>query len=345
MITGKHFVMFSEMTLNGPKENISDKVNGGITFIDDGSSNSDDDALLVVNNIIFKDNINKISYEREPDDKTFGGAIGVKGNEDQITLSVANSVFENNIGYRTGGAINATNGDIVVDSSQLIGNYSHKTGGAVNLSDGDLTVNKSSFSKNESMKTGGAIYSENIDIENSTFTENKVLSNDGDGGAINTKQLYLAHATLSGNSVIEGNGGAINIIKSYSSNPVNVFGSIVIGNYRGSNEDNICFEKKEWHSQEADYNITEIEDGKSLADFLQVKESKSGIEIPKLADNGGNTQTVLLAKNSVARDSFDVDKGIWIDDELVTGQRGYSRPNPNFDSKLVDIGAYYIFIF
>lgn len=185
-ITGKEFIQLSKtlvlddtsITLMGDDSSISllPAQNGDDTslrhlFID--FSDSGDDSVI----------IRSLTFTGDGTVTSSGGAIEFDGGwGDRDEMFIYDSVFQNNISSKQGGAIFADD-RVEIFSSVFTGNRA-KEGGAV-YSDDLVDVTGSLFTENQAFY-GGAIYMEDrgLDVYSSTFRGNRAIRDgSGEGGA------------------------------------------------------------------------------------------------------------------------------------------------------------------
>ncbi|MEZ5471881.1 MAG: choice-of-anchor Q domain-containing protein [Marinicella sp.] len=136
-----------------------------------------------------------------------GGAIFNAG-----TVSIANSVLENNMARNSGGAIYNRGGTISsFNNSSLRNNTANFGAGIYNYSDAILDViSNSTLSGNVASSDGGGIYNTGTinTVSNSTFSGNSANF----GGAIMNFGIVttLSNDTFSGNNATSGGGGIVN---------------------------------------------------------------------------------------------------------------------------------------
>ncbi len=88
----------------------------------------------------------------------------------------------------SGGAIEASGAQVIVDNVQFLDNRSSITGGAIYCYDGSLTVRNSHF-ENNTAQTGGAIFNDGCTVELDTVTFRNNRATGGRGGAVENSQL------------------------------------------------------------------------------------------------------------------------------------------------------------
>ena len=137
-----------------------------------------------------------------------GGAIRLRGGG---KLSIENSAFSKNWGYR-GGAISSLSAgaSITVNNSHFVNNESELQGGVFYLQGGTVNIARSSFRNNLSERAwGGVFYAENsrLSATNSTFAGNKSLA----GGVLSSLsgRSSFTHVTMVNNESYYLGGDAI----------------------------------------------------------------------------------------------------------------------------------------
>lgn len=142
-------------------------------------------------------------------ESSYGGAVRSKG-----SITVKNSIFEDNYAYTNGGAIYADK-DIKVTGSTFIHNHAPIDGGAI-FSNGKTTISDSQFIENYASHTqivtvedsyGGAIRSKGlITINNCSFEDN--LADDYGGAIYADGEIIINGSSLSGDHA-RYDGGAV----------------------------------------------------------------------------------------------------------------------------------------
>jgi predicted outer membrane repeat protein len=160
----------------------------------------------------------------------------------RIFSQSSGSVTLNNVkfvnGYASsksnGGAYLLSEGTLTVNNCQFENNTAGQHGGAIGVSSNQgenfLNVYNSSFKNNSAKFNGGSIYSNNLEVDNSYFELNKILTRSsteyttigqkGLGGAICSVDSKIKNSKFNNNSVlnsgywqIEEGGGAITSLK------------------------------------------------------------------------------------------------------------------------------------
>lgn len=254
-----------------------------------------------------------------------GGAIRIfSGN-----ITVTNSVITGNIAARLGGGINMqAQASTTVENSTFFNNTATEGGGAINNGNGNLNINNSTFSENLVLTTyGGAIQLNGptgiANISNSTFSGNRSPY----AGAIVSaggSTLTITNSTLSGNQA-STLGGAILMWNS----TLNLNNTILANSTTdGSTPTDDCrtFGANTITFSSGQSNL--IERGTSCGtpgtDFIQADPL-----LGALADNGGSTLTHMPRIDSPAVDAGDCASA------SLTDQRGLTRPQ----NATCDIGA------
>jgi predicted outer membrane repeat protein len=147
-----------------------------------------------------------------------GGAVNASGGN----LSFTNVLLLNNSVSDTGGAIYTTTGNITLTNCSLIGNHAADEGGAISTSKGAVTITNSTLQLNTAGSSGGAINMDGsgpavtLSITNSSVNNNRAGS---DGGAIadsSTGSITISKCVVI-NNVAGDTGGAIYADASFSS--------------------------------------------------------------------------------------------------------------------------------
>lgn len=297
----------------------------------------------------------------------FGGAIEITNSYSYIAfprnrayLEIINTTITNNQSSQaSGGAIFASdyNTFVEITNSSIVGNTAAFSGGGiVAFNIRYLTVTNSIVEDNRAMTSGsGGIFSRSkkTDIINSSISNNYAYQNAGglfigdnrsDGSAWDTSTSTISNSTIHGNYSYNSVGGIVTAVSSITINnstisdngtvngstgnasftegsiysnvdSINVLNSIIAGSNTGTNCENPSGTLSVDDS-------TIIEDGSCGA-------VRSGDPyFLSFGDNGGTTNTTLLAGNSPAIDTGDNNTC------LVTDQRGFER-----NDSLCDVGA------
>jgi uncharacterized repeat protein (TIGR01451 family) len=137
-------------------------------------------------------------------------------------------------GKNNGGAYLLNTGNLTVINCQFENNYAGRHGGAIgvasNYHSNPITIKDSSFKNNSAQFNGGSIYASDLEVENSYFEMNRILTRSstdftlieqkGLGGAICSVDSRIKNSLFKNNSVlnsgyyqIEEGGGAITSLK------------------------------------------------------------------------------------------------------------------------------------
>lgn len=165
------------------------KKGGGISTI----------ASIVIDNCTFTEN--ESTGTQQNDD---GGAILSMSNQ---TMTIQNSVFENNTSQYYGGAIRVGgNADKIINCS-FEDNIARNGGGAIYTANAKLVTSKSKFIKNRTQsQQGGAIYAiTNTTINDSYFFENSA----SEGGAVYSNGKAIISGTTFHKNTSNNNGGGL----------------------------------------------------------------------------------------------------------------------------------------
>ncbi len=248
-----------------------------------------------------------------------GGAISATDGLEITDSSVSDNTVPSN---GQGGGI-WTEGDVTVTRTTIDGNNAYSGAGLFHDGDGTLTVTHSTVSGNRTATYGnvGGIETRGSGatvIEDSTIANNRSFSG---GGGIDTRgPVTITGSTIAGNSALNWPGG---IYASGAAAIVTLQNSIVAGNSDGNNGD---IDAQDGASFSAAFSLiqsprmTEVTDTVPGSNITG-KDPKLGA----LADNGGPTETMKPARTSPV-----VDKGSSFAE--MDDQRGQQRP---FDQPLV----------
>ena len=142
------------------------------------------------------------------------------------TLTIENITLTNgriNLNNSKGGAIDANNGNIVLNHTAITNNRSLTGGGGISLfgSESSLTLNHSTVSGNSTTSSsfgrGGGIYVQNseVNINDSKITNNSTVGSPASGGGISSisGEITITNSLILGNSTLgdTSGGGAISI--------------------------------------------------------------------------------------------------------------------------------------
>lgn len=233
------------------------------------------------------------------------------------TSSLSGLTLANGSGISNGGTLTVSS--LAVNSCTLSGNQNTDSGAISN--NGTLTLNNSTFSGNfvsSSFGRGGAIDNlGTLTVNNSTFSGN---SSNGAGGALfNAGTATINNSTFSGNSAKVGGGicassGQLILNNSIvANNTAVVRGANIFGSVNGG-----------------DYNL--VPDGSSLPGTHNI--TGQDPKLGTLANNGGPTDTFVIAFNSLARNAGD---------PTFDGTGGFDQRGsgyPRVSGGRVDIGAF-----
>jgi len=247
-------------------------------------------------------------------------------------------------------------------------------GGGIWLSQcDDSQITKSHFSANSAVSDGGGLYilrSENISVTHSLFDSNIASMN---GGAINvepftppgsTASLSLSNTTLANNTAVQGGGlyviydATVNIhsntisrnlstdtdvpgagiFNAGTNSTINIKNSVVAGNtsvatgYADCNNNGNTSSPSYFYSYGA--NAIPSDNCNYEPTSTDMTGSFDELNLEDLADNGGDTQTMMIGTDSTAINTGDC-SALMTDviDELIDDQRGEARDS------LCDIGA------
>jgi uncharacterized protein DUF4347/parallel beta helix pectate lyase-like protein len=278
------------------------------------------------------------------------------------TINLASSTISNNSTSSGGGIFNYASktgsiANLTLTNSTVSGNSATTYGGGIynraEYGSTTVNINSSSISDNSSTDNGGGIYnyacktgsSTTVNLTNSSISDNS--STDNGGGIYNyayetgsNANLTLINSTISGNSSNSGSG--IYTYQMVGTATLNMTNSIVGYNFQSDNSGYSDLYNN-GGSISGDYNIIgglqvgtnstnySYTNGMGATLFAAYTEiSANAIYKPVLADNGGDTFTVALASNSIAKNAGTATGA------PATDQRGMARPS----GAKFDIGAY-----
>ena len=188
-------------------------------------------------------------------------------------------------------------------------------GGGVYVGNGTLTMDNCTVRDSYNTGSGGGVYVYgNANLTNCTITGNTatiVFGIGGSGGGVYVSTATLTNCTITGNTADGGSGGGV-----YTLDTVNIYGSIVAGNTRSGNEDNVQGGGYNGGDTQPpidsnNYNIIGQPSGHTLADIF-------GTDTPTLGSDG----TILIDPTGPAHNAIPAGTS-WLP---TTDQRGISRP-------------------
>jgi predicted outer membrane repeat protein len=127
-----------------------------------------------------------------------------------VTFRLRNITLREGDSLVSGGAIEASGAQVIVDNVQFLSNRSSVTGGAIYCYDGSLIVRNSRF-ENNSAGTGGAIFNDGctVELDTVTFRNNRATGSLGRGGAVENGPLgalTVRNSRFETNSALDGGG-------------------------------------------------------------------------------------------------------------------------------------------
>jgi predicted outer membrane repeat protein len=127
-----------------------------------------------------------------------------------VTFRLRNITLREGDSLVSGGAIEASGAQVIVDNVQFLDNRSSVTGGAIYCYDGSLVVRNSRFENNRS-STGGAIFNDGCtaELDSVTFRNNQAIGSLGRGGAVENAPLgalTVRSSRFETNSALDGGG-------------------------------------------------------------------------------------------------------------------------------------------
>ena len=209
-VTIEDNVQFTNNYLNQP---ISESTNGDHRSAGGAIAAWGSTELNIGKNVTFENN----GYNAETGKAAWasGGAIYLDTNKTELAhMTIGEgTVFKGNVAGSLGGAIYAADSQTTISSALFDGNKAGSWGGAMfigryfNLDDDLVSLNSSTFTNNEAGNYGGALAIHNdasVAVNGSAFVGNKVLNENGLGGAIYNE----GKLTFTGNNTFSGNMAA-----------------------------------------------------------------------------------------------------------------------------------------
>jgi hypothetical protein len=262
-------------------------------------------------------------------DVSFAGNTAVNGGglyNIQSDVALTRAIFSGNTCSGAGGAMWNDESTTALKDVTFIGNLGTNGGGAIfNQNTSNLTLSNVTFDGNATNVFGGAILTQEsvVDLTNVTFSNNHARMFYGGGLSVFAgSTVNLMNVTFSGNSASAGaalhTGG--------SPATVNLTNTIVANSSSGGNCSGTFVSLG--HNLDSD----------NTCGFSVALKDQIGVDplLSQLADNGGFTRTMALAKKSPAIDKG-ADNGCPSKD-----QRGKSRPidGDKMGAATCDIGAF-----
>jgi len=266
------------------------------------------------------------------------------------TLTVTGSTLANNTSVgNDGGAIATVGGTTTVRTSLITGNMGN-SGSGISVQDGTLIVDRSTFTANTGANFGGGIYSHTISAAVSTlYLTNSTFSGDsaGVGGGISAGGNTVAtitNVTITANTATAaGGGGGIN----FAGSSATIANTIIAGNSvtSGAGPDIAT-----GSIIDRGHNVIGKTDGTPAGTFADPTDYTGTIAVPRdpglapspPANNGGPTPTDALFGSSIAVDHGDATICANTGGIAPVGgidQRGVHRPQ----GAACDIGAFEYF--
>lgn len=230
---------------------------------------------------------------------------------EEMEATISDSVFEDNTGNQSGGAIMVDGGTLVLRNTTIRGNQSYKGGGIYN-NGGVVEIYESALSGNTGQAGGGAIYNiGEIIVENSTISGNE----GSPGGGIMQEDGY---ATFDFVTISANRYSGVNAL----AGTLDFRNSILAGNTAVVNPD--CSADLDVTIESRGGNVVGIANGCAwpldVGDVVGFNYEPVDAKLGPLADNGGPTRTHALLAGSPAIDLAGV-IGC-----PSTDQRGVDRP-------------------
>lgn len=279
--------------------------------------------------------------ESEVSENTTGSTVGKYGgggiSSIDGALVVTDTVVRGNTSSGPGGGISITRGAADITRSAVSGNKSalNSHGGGLHCTDANVTATNSSWSANTSTRSGGAIRVSGAEavliLKNSTVSGNKADPPEDSGGVIDGvgggveafggASVTIINSTIYGNSAGTGDGGGLYLSRTGSSVMIVRSSTIsrnaetgITNNNPNNNSltltqtiiENGCefgegaTATSFGHNIESPANTCGLDDGTDM-----VGVTSGALDLAdELADNGGDTLTLLLGDLSVAVDYF-----------------------------------------
>ncbi len=219
-------------------------------------------------------------------DGSGGGIYSEGGTLNISSTTISGNTAEGEGEYVGGGGIFNETGTVTISTSTISGNEAYRGGGIYNV--GEMTIISSTICGNTANFDGGGIYTYN-DVYALSIISSTICGNTADvyGGGIscNGAIIYLVNSIVTYNYCSTYKN---DIEYDYSS----VYGYYSI--YGHVSSDSLT---QATHCIKYSYDGT-TGHGDSL--FASYTDDAAGNAIPDLADNGGTTQTVALASDSIA---------------------------------------------
>lgn len=279
------------------------------------------------------------------DGAAFGGGAGISVGSSSSTLTLRNSVVQNNQEQGLGGGgIYGTSVTVNVVSSLIRNNTSNSFGGGIRVvGTGILDIRNSTIMNNTtngaSAHGGGVQYAgSSLRIVNSTFSGNAALGADSVGGGLRITNgvSEIIQATFVGNAASDGGGGVSSSVSTDTFINTVVAGNTsgagampaVAGNAlaTGGSADDVSGTIESATGSYFGSNVTITNNQGSFNN-----QGTAGLALGNLGNNGGAQPTHLPAITSALRDAVACDAS-----PLASAdQRGISRPQ----GTQCDIGA------
>ncbi len=241
-------------------------------------------------------------------DVTDGGGIYLSAG----TLNLDAATIADSHADNVGGGISAWGGSITLTSSTISDNTSTSHGGGIFSNNVSLTLTNSTVEGNNSGNMGGGILAENstLTLANSTVSGNSAADVGGGIAGFQASTLALTDCTVSGNKSSHATLASGVFVNNNS--PLTLTNTVVSYNYKdNSGYADIAFDSGA--TIRGNYNVLGGYDlsgtsntnysytsGKGAALFASYETIVTDtIYKPVIADNGGSTETVALAGDSI----------------------------------------------
>lgn len=132
--------------------------------------------------------------------------------EEDITLTISNSIISENSSSQSGGGIHISGGSFNISESEVRNNSAENSGGGIKIDSSLATITNSQISNNSTSELGGGISLGGYTNSELTLSESTIENNTSThGGGIHTDRgtAQIVNSSLSGNTA-SSRGGGIN---------------------------------------------------------------------------------------------------------------------------------------
>ncbi len=302
-MSGEGYIQVSESNISG---NIAGVNGGGIynglgnlhlinTLVENNTANGNDSnngggGIYNDGGLVTLETETSIENNLANGNLASGGGLYSQGGE----ITVDYSSFRNNTAQQKGGAVWMDENTILNSTfATFDGNLTNNdAGGAIYNDKGEVHIEATTISRNESPISGGGLYNEDgiVELLRSTLAEN----NSGDhGGAIyNNGDLNMNAVTIAYNTSTNNGGGVM------SNTTANIKNSIISDNTASLGIDaSGTFTTQGFNVIGNDDEGTYVPND---SDYVNMSP-----DLGQLQDNGGPTETIAIAENSICVDAGD----------------------------------------